>query len=134
MQKNSYLLDAIALVVLMVMVAIMAAFIPPSEVPGSLWIGIYFAWAAGALFVWHRVGAEWRRWPLIAASSMGGAALWYLATRTISHLIFGDGESELSKVFDIGVALILSPGLTFIAIAGWARGLMQRKSGRSSSP
>lgn len=133
-QKKGYLPDAVGLVTLMAMIAIMAAFIPPSEVPGPLWIAIYFAWAAGALFVWHKVEVGWKRWLLIVASSIVGAGLWYVATRVVSHLTFGDGEPELSKTFDLVIALIISPGLTFIAIAGWARELMQGKSTRSSPP
>lgn len=124
-QKKGYLVDAVGLIALMAMIAAMSFFVPPSEVPGPLWIAIYLAWAAGALFVWHKVEAGWKRWPLTVVCSIGGAALWYAATRAIAHVTFGDGEPELSKTFDLIVALILSPGLTFIAIVGWVRGLMQ---------
>jgi hypothetical protein len=134
MKGSSYLLDTIALAVLTVMIAIVAAFVPPFKVPKPLWIGIYFAWAAGALFFWYKVEICRKRWFLIAASSVGGAVFWYLTTRAISRFIFGDGESEPSKAFDIIVALIISPGLTLIAIAGGLRESIQRKLTRSLPP
>jgi tryptophan-rich sensory protein len=133
-QRKGYVPDAIGLVALMAMVAIMSAFIPPSKVPGPLWVAIYFAWAASALYVWHKVEGRWKRWPLIVVASMGGAVLWYVVTRAISRLVFGDGESELSKVFDLVVVLIMSPGITFIALAGWVRQLTQGKAAESSRP
>ena len=126
MQRSWYFPDAIGLFVLMMLVAILAAFVSASEIPRLLWIPIYAAWAVGAIFVWRKVESEKNRWLLIGLSSIGGAVLWYAATRAISRLIFGGAESELSKVIDLLIALILSPGLTFVAIAGWARAFVRR--------
>lgn len=134
MQKIYCIPDAIGLMIMMPMIAIIAAFISPDNIPRPLWIAIYLAWAASAIFVWHKYIVKWERWPLVAAYSIGGAIIWYGATRFISYLIFGNEEPELSKIFDLVVALIISPGLTFIAIAGWIRGLIQKKLTQSVPP
>lgn len=121
MKKSRYVADSVGLVVLMALVAILSSFVSTSEVPRLLWIPIYAAWAVGAIFVWHQVESTNNRWTVISLSSIGGAVLWYFITRVISRWVFGDAESELSKIIDLLIALVLSPGLTFVAIAGWAR-------------
>ena len=126
-QRSRYWPDIIGLITLMVLVAITSTFIPESEVPRLLWIPIYAAWAVGAMFVWRRVEAN--QWPTIGLSSVGGAVLWYVVTRAISRWTFGTADSELSKVFDLLIALIVSPGLTFVAIAGWMREFARKRQG-----
>lgn len=126
MHRSLYFPDAIGLFVLIMLVAILAAFVSASEISRPLWIAIYTAWAVSTIFIWHKVESEKNRWLLIGLASIGGAVLWYAVTRAISRLIFGDAGSELSKVIDSLIALILSPGLTFVAIAGWFRAFVKR--------
>ncbi len=122
-----YIADAVGLFALMVLVVILQTFVSPANIATPLWIPIYLVWAVCAIFVWHKPAAVWRRWGLIGTLSMGGAVLWYVVTRGIAHMVFAIDESDLSKAIDIAVALILSPGITFIAIAGYVRELSQRK-------
>lgn len=127
MQRSRYFPDAIGLLVLMILVAILSTFVSASEISRPLSVPIYAAWAASAIFAWRKVEPEAKSWLRIGLCSIGGALLWYAVTRTASHRIFGATESELSKVFDLLIALILSPGLTFVAITGWVRALIRRK-------
>lgn len=127
MKNSPYFPDAIGLFILMILVAVLATFIPASEIPRIFWVPIYAVWAVGAIFVWRMIEAVNHRWILSILSSIGGALLWYVTTRAISHLTFGSEEPALSKVIDVLIALIISPGITFIAIAGWVRSLVQRK-------
>ncbi|WP_155640918.1 hypothetical protein [Burkholderia pseudomultivorans] len=129
MQRSRYFPDAMGLLVLMILVAILSIFISASEISRPLWVPIYAAWAASAIFIWRKVEPGTKPWLMIGLCSIGGALLWYVVTRTASHWIFGATESELSKVFDLLVALILSPGLTFVAIAGWVRAVIRRTQG-----
>lgn len=126
-QNKHYLPDVIGLLALLVMVFAMSIFVPSSKVSGVLWIAIYLGWAATALFVWYKMDAYRNKWLSIVGLSVGGAALWCAATRAISYLSFGAGEPALSKVFDLVIVLMMSPGLTFIALAGWVRELIKIK-------
>ncbi|NHV26857.1 hypothetical protein [Burkholderia sp. D-99] len=127
MHKNRHFPDVIGLFVLVILVAILSAFVPASEIPPSLWVPICAAWAVSAIFMWRKVGPETKPWRLIGLYSVGGAVVWYAATRAISRWTFGTDEAELSKVVDLLLALILSPGLTFVAIAGWVRAFIRQK-------
>ncbi len=126
-QKNRYFADATGLIVLVILVAILSVFVPSSDIRRPLWIPIYAAWAVSAIYIWRKVEPETKPWLLIGLCSAGGAAVWYAVMRATSRWIFGADEAELSKVFDLLVALMCSPGLTFVAIAGWARSLVRRK-------
>lgn len=119
--------DAIGLIVLMIMVGVLATFVSSSDIYKPFWIPIYVAWAAGALFLWRKFDALIMRPELIAALSLGGALLWYLVMRGVAYLVFSSEEPELSRVFDLIVTLILSPGITFIALAGYVRELVYKK-------
>jgi len=57
MHKNRYFPDVIGLLVLVILVAILSAFVPASEIPPSLWVPICAAWAVSAIFMWRKVGA-----------------------------------------------------------------------------
>lgn len=126
-QKSKFVVDSVGLVVLMALVAILSSFVSTSEVARLLWIPIYAAWAVSAVFIWRQVESTKNSWAVITLLSIGGALLWYFVTRYISRWIFGGAESELSKIIDLLIALILSPGLTFVAIAGWAREFMRSR-------
>ncbi|WP_174929790.1 hypothetical protein [Burkholderia lata] len=128
-QRIRYLPDITGLIVQAVLVAVLSMFVPPAEIPRPLWVPIYAAWAVCAIFIWRKVEPTNKPWLLIGLYSVGGAAIWYAVTRAISRWIFGSVEAELSQVFDLLVALAISPGLTFVAIAGWARALIRRKQG-----
>jgi hypothetical protein len=131
-RENTRIPDAIGLAVLLVLVASIAFLTPDTKVPRLLWIGIYLMWAASAVFVWNKFDGGWRRWPLVAVASVAGAVAWYFVTREISGLIFRGDEPQLSKVFDVAIALMASPGITFIAIAGWARASLIQKASRGT--
>lgn len=125
--NKKYIPDIAGLLTLLVMGWVMSILVELSKVPGPLWIAIYFGWAATALFVWYKMDSYKNNWLTIAGFSIGGAVLWYAVTRMASHFVFGAGESTLSKIFDLAIALMMAPGLTFIALAGWVRQLIQQK-------
>ena len=128
--------DFFGLTVLAALVALMSLYVPSSEVPGVLWVFIYMIWAAFAYFIWHHRRAPERaaRWLILAALSVIGAALWFGMATLAAHLSFGSNEPGLSKVFDMTVTLIIAPGLTFIALAGWVRALVVMRKSRSAEP
>ena len=116
--------------VLAILVALTSLLLLSTEVAKPLWFFVYVTWAACALFVWHHKRAPNRptQWLLLTGCSVAGAALWFGFARLVSHLAFGVTEPGLSKFFDAGVALMIAPGLAFIALAGWARALLMPSS------
>jgi hypothetical protein len=117
--------DLVGLVMLGVLVAVASLLVPSSEIARPLWLFIFAVWGVCALFVWHHKLApdQPRRWLLMAAGSIAGAALWFGFARLASRLAFGVHEPGLSGFFDAGIALMIAPGLAFIAIGGWVRAL-----------
>ncbi|UVH56089.1 hypothetical protein NWF24_25060 [Variovorax paradoxus] len=117
--------NLVGLVVLSILVAITSLLVPSTEVAKPMWIFAYALWVVCALFVWHHKLApdQPRRWLLMAVGSVAGAALWFGFANLVSRIAFGVDEPGLSRLFDVGVALMIAPGLAFIAIAGWARAL-----------
>ncbi|MFJ2986827.1 hypothetical protein ACIPF8_03095 [Collimonas sp. NPDC087041] len=128
--------NIIGLVILAALMTLMSLYVPGSEVPGVFWVFIYVIWAAFAYFIWHHRKApeSATRWLILAALSVIGAALWFGIATLIAHLSFGGNEPGLSKIFDVTVALIIAPGLTFIALAGWVRALVVIRKTRSAKP
>lgn len=106
-------------------IAVISLFVPNAEVPKPTWFFAFVLWVACALFAWnHKLApVKPRGWLLMSLASIPAAGLWFGIARGASHLVFGEGESGLSAFFDVGVALMLAPGLTSIAFAGWARTL-----------
>lgn len=117
--------DLVGLSVLAVLVVLAIAAMPYGQTPIGMWFFIYCGWAALAEFAWRHPKAPCTasRWLLYAVYSVIAAALWFGFSRLLSKVFFGANEPGLSLTFDLALLLILSPGLTFIAVAGSARAL-----------
>ncbi|QNP49123.1 hypothetical protein [Diaphorobacter aerolatus] len=89
-----------------------------------LWIFIYFIWVSCALFIWHHKKSPKRsiQWLELTAYSIAAAGLWFCFARLISH-VTGSFDQGLSLFIDIGISLLITPGITFIALTGWVRSL-----------
>lgn len=121
--------DLVGLGVLAGLVALASSLVPSAGVPKPIWVFTYGMWVVCALFVWHHKLAPARavRWLFLTAASVICAALWFGFASLVSRLMLGINEPGLSKVFDAGVALMIAPGLAFIALAGWVRALLLTK-------
>jgi hypothetical protein len=91
-----------------------------------MWLFIYILWVVCAMFVWnHKLApGKPKEWLLLVIGSIVTAVLWFVLARFASKLVFIKDESELSRLFDLGVALMIAPGLASIALAGWIRCLL----------
>lgn len=114
------------LAVLAVLIALVSLLVPETEVSKPLWLVAYAVLVVCALFIWHhkRAPVHPTQWLVLAVYCLVGAAAWYGFSRAVAHLAFGPGEPGLSRFFDIGVALMIAPGLAFVAFAGWIRALV----------
>ena len=114
------------LVVLAVLIALVSLLVPEAEVSKPLWLFAYAGLGVCALFIWHhkRAPSHPAQWLFLTACCLMGAAAWFGLTRAVAHLAFGADEPGLSRFFDIGVALMIAPGLAFVAFAGWIRALI----------
>lgn len=118
--------DLAGLGVLAILVTLASLLVPSADVPKPIWVFAYGVWVVCALFVWHHKLAPVRagRWLFLTAASIVGAALWFGFASLVSRLVLGTDEPGLSRFFDAGVALMIAPGLAFIALAGWVRALL----------
>lgn len=121
--------DLVSLGVLAGLVTLASLLVSGADVPKPIWVFAYGVWVVCALFVWYHKLAPARavRWLFLTAASVICAALWFGFASLMSRLIFGFNEPGLSRVFDAGVALMIAPGLAFIALAGWVRALLLTK-------
>lgn len=117
--------NLIGLGVLAGLVALASLLVASVEVAKPIWVFAYGIWVVCALFVWQHKLAPDRpvQWLLLTAASVVGAALWFGFASLVSRFVFGTSEPGLSRFFDAGVALMIAPGLAFIALAGWVRAL-----------
>ena len=115
--------DMISLAILAIVTGFMSFFVPNSFIPLPMWLFIYIFWATCALFVWHHPNApkHSQKWLLIAFYSLIGAPFWFGLVSIAAHVFFPSGEPTLSKTFDIVATMLLTPGLTLIALIGWVR-------------
>jgi hypothetical protein len=121
--------DLVGLGILAGLVALASLLVSGADVPKPFWVFAYGVWVVSALFVWHHKLAPARavRWLFLTVASVICAVLWFGFASLVSRLMFGTNEPELSTVFDAGVALMIAPGLAFIALAGWVRALLLTK-------
>ncbi len=96
-------------------------------------LAIFLPFALIALFVWHRPQANSRepRWPVIAISSVGLGFLFFVCNIAIGHYL--DPELPLLTAavqargpWGFATTLVVCPGVTFLALAGWARSRLYR--------
>lgn len=130
--KPYYLLTSVGLFVLALLIVILAVSISFLKIPFSIWLiicGIWFWIAIGTWKEYYFWGPK--DWLILAGESILYALLWCGIFRIISYLIshffFKENEPIISKVFDFGVALLISPGITFISIAGAVRAFIKNK-------
>jgi hypothetical protein len=103
------------------------------NVVGDYWAIVFLGWAVIGVYLWNRADVEPRSWLVIALESIVGAATWYVLMRLIAQMLRGDSEGEVSKLFDVVVALAISPGLTFVAICGWVQLQVARRIAGSTT-
>ena len=115
--------NLIGLLALAILVAVTSLLVPSLDVAKPMWLFAYVLWVVCALFVWHHRLAPVKpgKWLLAAIGSVVAAILWFGSARLVARLALGDGGSGLSRFFDLGVALMIAPGVAFIALAGWVR-------------
>jgi tryptophan-rich sensory protein len=118
--------DIIGLIALAGLIGLVSLFVPASAVPPVMWVFIYLVWMMGALFIWHHRNAPEKpqTWLVLALCSGVAASIWSGIANLAASVAVGAHEPGLSKVFDLIVTSIFSPGLTFIAVTGWIRALM----------
>ena len=115
--------DVVGLISLAALVLLAAFRLPSLQIPASAWIFIYLIATAFALFVWHhhRAPKQPGKWLLYAFYSVIAALLWLGYSRLSSGLFFWNSEPTGSQVFDYAIALLISPGLTIVAVVGCLR-------------
>lgn len=122
----------VGLVVLAGLVAAIAAFVPDEQLRRPMWVFIYLAIAAAALFVWNHPEAPKAAmgWPHRAGASVLVAAALFALDGVIGlvrdpKLSFIDAMTSNGSSFVLN--FFVAPCLTFIALAGWARSLLLPK-------
>ena len=122
--------DLIGLVVLAVLAILAAVATPAGQTPIGMWPFVYGGWAALAEFTWRHPKAPRTpgKWLLYAFYSVVAAALWFGLSLIGREIFFGVDEPGISKTYDLVLLLILSPGFTFISIAGSARAIVTSKA------
>lgn len=127
--KSVYIADAAGLVALAAFMALAAFFVPSSQVPIVAWLFAYPAGAASSLFIWHHPKAPTTpgKWLLAAAASIVAAPIWFGFAALGASIMFTD-EPTASKVFDLIMALIISPGFTVVAFLGGFRALILQRT------
>jgi hypothetical protein len=116
--------DMIGLIALAGLIGLASVFMPASAVPLVMWVLIYLVWMMGALFIWYHRKAPDRpqTWFVLSLCSVVGVPIGH-GIATLAALPFGASDPALAKTFDLIITLMFSPGLTFIAVAGWVRAL-----------
>ena len=124
--KNTYWADAVGLICLAAPVLLAVFLWPGLQVSAPEWVFIYLMEVACAIFVWHHDKApkQPRKWLFYALCSVLAALLWLVYSRLGAGLFFWGSEPKGSQAFDFAVALLISPGLTIIAIIGSVRALV----------
>jgi hypothetical protein len=115
--------DALGFLVLAGLFFVISAFpVVRQNMDGVGWLLTYVIGVACAAFVWHHEKAPKtpRKWLMLALISLVGALLFYGFSR-LAAVVFFSTEPEASRFFDIGLTVLIAPGLTFISIAGAAR-------------
>jgi hypothetical protein len=117
------LVDISGFVILAMLMALIPIFIPIARLLNIVWIPIYLLVALCVRAAWYHPKAPKRpsQWFLYALYSLGFAIVFFMISRGLAYLVFGDKESELSRVFDYAIVFALAPGGTVIAILGGAR-------------
>lgn len=117
--------DVFGLVLLAAMTLIASLFVPSVQVPSIAWAFIYPIVSAAALFVWHHPKAPKQpmKWLLLSLYSLIAAPLCF-GFLALCARIFFTIEPENSRLFDLAMTLIISPGFTIVAILGWLRELI----------
>ncbi|MGA2780117.1 MAG: hypothetical protein ABSF94_21390 [Steroidobacteraceae bacterium] len=94
-------------------------------------IAIYLPFALIALFLWHQKQASKRepKWPLFALSSIGVGLFFFFCNIAIGHYLEPDlplltAAVRLRGPWGFTTTLLVCPGVTFLALSGWARSLL----------
>lgn len=126
--NNTYIADGIGLITLAAVVLMGSYSVPVEQISEVAWLFIYLMAAFSALFVWHHPKApkQPRQWLLYSLYSVVAALLWVAYSRYGSSLLFESSEPTSSKYLDYAIAVIISPGLTIVALVGWMRSFAVR--------
>lgn len=116
--------------VLGVLVAIAAMFVSESILPKILWLFLFIMISIIGLWLWTAKQSPKTPvgWLFAAVVSIVVAAVWYGFSRILSVILFSGHAQSLSENVDLSILIMICPGLTGIAVAGWVRALVLRSA------
>lgn len=117
--------NLIGIIVLAVLTAALALLVPDEQVRHPIWVFVFFALAASAVFCWRHKEAPRTpsAWLYLALISILGAMLLFAADG-IMGLVSNPSATFMEALTANGwfvVNFAVSPLGTFIALSGWAR-------------
>lgn len=96
-------------------------------------VALYLPFALIGFFVWHQEPAIGRspRWASVAVSSIGVGFFFFLCNIAIGHYLEPElpllaAAAQLRGPWGIATTLLVCPGVTFLALSGWARSRLYR--------
>lgn len=118
----------VGLLVLGGLVALFGAFVPEDQLARPMWVFVYAGLAAAGLFCWnhHEAPSTPNGWLSWAGASIVLAALLFAVDAVVGWIGNSD-RSFVEAVTSSGwyvVNFAICPFGTFVALAGWARGLL----------
>lgn len=116
-----YLPNIGGLFFLLLLVSTLSRFCPQERISAGMWIAIYLVWAWCAIFIWKKADSTKYSSAHLCLLSIFFGIFWYILSRSFAYLVFGENEPESSKIYDLLIFLMITPGLTFIFFAGWIR-------------
>lgn len=126
--------DAIGLLVLAGEMALILRFFPIAGTPYQVWIVTYLILAVITVFLWRseKSPRSSRGWLQLVAGSFIFGTFFFGVDMLIGHfsrpnLPLFDAAKQAGGPFGFGATLLVCPGFTIIAIAGFARALYSRK-------
>lgn len=109
--------------ILTLLIAVLYFCLPSHAIPLPLYFFIWMIWVVVGIFIWRHPNAPStaRGWIYLTFFSIVVGASWYGYALSLGHIVFSAHTLETSNFIDLMIAFLLSPGLTFIAVAGAIR-------------
>lgn len=137
LRSSSLLADIAGLAVLAMLYGLSLATVYPGRTivaqDPMRFVAIYLPFALVALFVWHQKRAIHKepKWPTFAVSSIVLGALFFIGDLAIGHYLDPElpvltAAMQLRGPWGFETTLLICPGVTFLALSGWARSLLLR--------
>jgi len=96
-------------------------------------VALYLPFALIGFLVWHQEQAIGKspRWATVAISSIGLGFFFFLCNVAIGHYLDPElplltAAARLRGPWGIATTLLVCPGVTFLAVSGWARSRLYR--------